>query len=109
MEIHLDVLLIILGTGLVTLIPRVLPLVLLSKINLPGWFLTWLRFIPVTVMTALLTEELFVKNHHISLLGRPFELIAIIPSFLAAIFFRSLLGTVVVGVVSVALLRTFFG
>lgn len=108
MEIRLHILLIILGTGLVTLIPRVLPLLLLRNINLPDTFLTWLRFVPITVMTALLAQELFMKNNQLAFLSHPLELIAIIPTILVAIIFRSLLVTVVVGVISMALLRYFF-
>ncbi|OTQ82041.1 branched-chain amino acid ABC transporter, partial [Bacillus subtilis subsp. subtilis] len=39
MELRLDILLIVLGTGIVTLLPRVIPLLFLSKIELPKWFL----------------------------------------------------------------------
>ncbi len=105
MEIRLDILLIIIGTGLVTLIPRILPLMLLSRIHLPDAFLTWLRFIPITVMTALLAQELFMKNNQLTFTGHPIELIAIIPTILIAIIFRSLLVTVIGGVICVALLR----
>lgn len=109
MEMRIDILLLALGAGLVTLIPRILPLIVLSKIKLPAWVLTWLSFIPITVMTALLAESLFMKNHQLSLLGNPLQLIAIIPSILVAIIFRSLLGSVVVGVLCMMLLRYWFG
>lgn len=108
MEVRLSIFLIILGAGIVTIIPRVLPLMLLSKIHLPDAFLTWLRFIPITVMTALLMQELFTKNNHLLFSGNLMELMAIIPAILTAIIFRSLLGTVLIGVVCVALLRTLF-
>ncbi|CAN5411623.1 AzlD domain-containing protein [soil metagenome] len=109
MQVRLDILFIILGAGLVTLIPRVLPLMILSKIHLPDWFLSWLSFIPITIMTALLAAELFTQNHHLTLAGNSLELIAIVPSIVVAILFRSLLGTVIAGVLCMALLRYFLG
>jgi branched-subunit amino acid transport protein len=108
MEIRWEILLIILGTGIVTLIPRVLPLLFLSKIELPKWFLDWLHFVPVTVMTALLAQEILFEDNQFAPMANKFELLAMIPTFLVAIFFKSLLGAVLVGMISVSLLRWFF-
>jgi branched-subunit amino acid transport protein len=108
MEVRWEILLIIIGTGIVTLIPRVLPLLFLSKIDLPKWFLDWLHFVPVTVMTALLAQEILFENNEFAPLANKFEIMAIVPTFLVAIVFKSLLGSVLVGMASVSLLRWVF-
>jgi branched-subunit amino acid transport protein len=108
MEVRWDILLIILGTGIVTFVPRVLPLIFLSRIELPKWFLTWLSFVPVTVMTALLAQDILFDNEQLSLMANKFELLAIIPAFLVALLFRSLLGAVLVGMICISLLRWAF-
>lgn len=100
MEVRPEILWIIIGTSIVTFIPRVLPLVVLSKIQLPEWGLRWLHYIPITVMAALLSQELLSPE---SLEWN--KLWAAIPAFLIAFLTRSLLATVLVGIVAVMMLR----
>ncbi|HEY3315216.1 MAG TPA: AzlD domain-containing protein, partial [Bacillota bacterium] len=42
------------GMALVTYLPRMLPLVVLSRFKLPPAVLRWLSFVPVAVLSALL-------------------------------------------------------
>ena len=49
---------VILGMGLVTFLPRWLPLVYLTKRNLPYWLVEWLDLIPAAILSALLLPEL---------------------------------------------------
>lgn len=97
--------LIILGAALVTFLPRVLPLMLLSRIALPEWGVRWLSHVPISVMAALVGQELFLREGKWAPLSSNVELLAAIPTFLVAIKTRSLLGTVVAGIVSIMLLR----
>lgn len=46
--------------SLVTYIPRMLPLVLLSKYKLPAWFKTWLTFVPTAIFGALVFPDVFL-------------------------------------------------
>lgn len=108
MEISSYVLLIIIGSAIVTFIPRVLPLMLLSRIQIPKWAITWLKHVPIAVMAALLAQELLIVENKFSITSNQLELLAAIPSFLIAILTRSLLGTVLVGVASLMILRFFF-
>jgi branched-subunit amino acid transport protein len=88
---------VILGMGLVTFLPRWLPLVYLTKRNLPAWLVEWLDLIPAAILSALLLPELVTGGAPRSLdLLRP-ELMAAVPTFLFAIFTKSLGGTVIVG------------
>lgn len=93
----------LLGAALVTLIPRVLPLIVLSRVQLPEWGLRWLGHIPVAVMAALLAQELLVINGSFS--PSPPRLIAALSAFAVAYFARSLLGAVITGILAMMLLR----
>lgn len=108
MQIRQEVLLIIIGAGIVTFIPRVLPLMVLSKLKLPEWAMRWLNYVPVSIMAALIASELLIQDGKISLVSNKIELLAAVPAFLIAVRTRSLLGTVICGIVSVMILRYFF-
>lgn len=97
LEADYQYLLLILGMGLVTYIPRWLPLFLLSQRRLPPWFVEWLDLIPVAILSALVFSELFVSGNPRQLvLLQPRSMVAI-PTFLFALKTRSLGGTVIVG------------
>lgn len=95
--IRTEYLLLLIGMGLVTFIPRWLPLFYLSRRALPQWFVDWLELIPVAILSALILPELVIAGdpRHLSLF-RPHLLVAV-PTFLFALKTRSLGGTVVVG------------
>ena len=88
---------VILGMGLVTFLPRWLPLVYLTRYNLPSWLVEWLELIPAAILSALLLPELVTSGTPRTLdLLRP-ELAVAVPTLLFAIFTKSLGGTVIVG------------
>lgn len=103
MEVRYEILLIIVGCGVVTLIPRVLPLVLLSKFRLPKWYMDWLSFIPVTIMAALVAQDLLPKDGN-WLAALPSIVTALITLAVACIT-RSLFVTVLCGVLVIALIN----
>jgi branched-subunit amino acid transport protein len=105
MEIREPVFWAILGAALVTFIPRVLPLVVLSKIQLPDWALQFLGYVPVAVMAALLAEELLPVHGLFVPVWQNVNLLAFIPTLLIAILTRSLLGTVIAGILCMMLIR----
>lgn len=105
MEVRWGIFLIILGCAIVTFIPRVLPLMVLSRFQLPEWGSRWLSFVPISVMAALVGQEIFLHDSKVSLSLHNLELIAAIPTFLVAVKSRSLLMTVIVGILSMMVLR----
>ncbi|MGG1664548.1 AzlD domain-containing protein [Brevibacillus sp. NRS-1366] len=107
MEVRWDIFLIILGSALVTFLPRVLPLMVLSRMELPDWGIRWLNYVPISVMAALVGQELLLHDGQLAPLFTNLELMAAIPTFLVAIMTRSLLGTVVAGMISIMILRYF--
>jgi branched-subunit amino acid transport protein len=90
MEVRAEILGLVLACAAVTAVPRVLPLVALSRIELPGWLRAWLGYVPVAVLAALLALEL----RSAGAAGLP----AIAGAFAVAYFTRSLLGTAAAGV-----------
>jgi branched-subunit amino acid transport protein len=58
LTIHTGYLLIVLGMGLVTYLPRWFPLFFLARRNLPQWLIDWLDLIPAAILSALLVPEL---------------------------------------------------
>lgn len=91
--------------ALVTYLPRMLPMTLLSRAKLPPLLLRWLGFVPVAVLAALLAEELFVADHRLALPPANWYPVAALPAFIIAVRTRNLLWTVVVGIATVAILR----
>jgi len=92
-----DYVLLVLGMGVVTYIPRWLPLSFLSRRPLPQWLVEWLDLVPVTILSALVLPTLVTTGdpRHLQFL-QP-ELLVAVPTFLFALKTRSLAGTVVVG------------
>lgn len=97
---------IIIGGALVTILPRVLPVMLISKININSKVETFLKYIPVSILTALVFSELIISNNKLSI-NMPVLIAAFITS-ITAIKKNNLLLTVIVGVVSMAVLRAVF-
>jgi branched-subunit amino acid transport protein len=101
MDIRPEILALILACAAVTAVPRVLPLVLLSRIALPPWLLAWLAYVPVAVLAALLAIEVLIVDGSPALLMSSnvnSALLAIVPALAVAALTRSLIGTVLAGV-----------
>jgi branched-subunit amino acid transport protein len=88
---------IIVAMGLVTYIPRWLPLFVLTKYALPVWFKEWLALIPASVLSALLLPALVTQGDPRCLDALRPELWVAVPTFIFALATKSLGGTVVVG------------
>ena len=97
----------ILGMGVVTYLPRLLPVWLLSSKKLPPQAVAWLRFVPVAVLAAMLSPSLLLQEGQIDLGSSNLFLWAAIPTFLVALKTRSLFGSVIVGMVVISLARYF--
>ncbi len=99
---------VIIGGCIVTVLPRVLPITVLSKVKLNKKVEEFLTYIPISILAALIAVELLTANDKIAIEGNSLELIAAIPTILIAIKKNSLLLTVIVGIVSIAVLRFLF-
>jgi branched-subunit amino acid transport protein len=96
MDIRPEFLNLILACAAVTAVPRVLPLLVLSRLRLPQWLLDWLSYVPVAVLAALLSLETVGAGTT--------GLIAVATALAIAAVTRSLLGTVLAGMATFWLL-----
>ena len=56
-----EVLITILLMGVVTYLPRLLPMLLLSNKELPRWFGVWLKYVPTAIFGSLIFSEIFAS------------------------------------------------
>ncbi|MCL5809049.1 MAG: AzlD domain-containing protein [Deltaproteobacteria bacterium] len=88
---------IIIGMGVVTYIPRWLPLFFLTRRRLPSWLIDWLDFIPAAILSALILPALVTTGEPRHLVWARPDLWVAIPTLIFALRTRSLAGTVVIG------------
>ena len=100
---------IILGMALVTVTPRMLPVVALASRSLPPALARWLSYVPVAVLAAMLFPALLVQDGRINVGAGNLFLLASIPTFFVAWKTRSLFGSVMVGMILVAAGRALLG
>lgn len=107
MEVSWTVLLIVIGGAIVTFIPRVVPLMVLSRMKLSESVQNWLHFVPIAILAALVGQELFIQENKVNIKLNQ-ELLAAVVSVLVAIKTRSLLWTVIAGVFSFIAVKWLF-
>ena len=93
----IDYLFLFAGMGLVTYLPRALPLLYLAHKQMPQWLVDWLGLIPVAILSALLAPILLADQTTRSFVFGKTELLVAIPTLIFALKTRSLGGTVLVG------------
>ena len=99
------ILLTMVGMGLVTYLPRLLPILLLSGRTLKPLIVAWLRLVPPAVLSAMLLPSLLVPGKEVDLgFDNIFFWTALI-AFPVAWKSKSLFATVLVGMGLVALAR----
>ena len=57
----------IIFTGVVTYIPRLMPFLLLSKATMPEWFKIWLSYVPTCIFGSMIFSEIFVRENGLNL------------------------------------------
>lgn len=101
------ILLVILLSAVVTWIPRILPFVITRNKTLPPKLTSFLRFLPLTIMSALLLSSIMDEEVGHLPIVLPVESLAVIPTFLVVWKTKNLVLAVLVGVLSTAILRCF--
>jgi branched chain amino acid ABC transporter len=102
------ILLTILGCAIVTWLSRIVPFVLLKKFDMPKPLVEYLSFVPIVIMSALWFNSLFIQR-----IGELPEinyenLLASLPTVVSAIISKSLLVIVMIGILSLAIIRYVF-
>ena len=99
------VILTILGCTIVTWLSRILPFILLKKFDLPKAVTEYLSLVPIVIMSALWFDSLLIKKIGYLPKINYENLFASLPMGLSAIISKSLLVIVVVGIISLAIIR----
>ncbi|MGI5911215.1 MAG: AzlD domain-containing protein [Syntrophomonadaceae bacterium] len=103
-----DILLMIFGVSAVSLLPRILPVALLSRLEFPQFLRKWLSFVPPAVLGGLVGVSILAPEGFININPTNLYLWAAIPTFIVAIKLRSLFYTLLVGIITMAILYNFF-
>lgn len=99
--------LIILGF-IVAFIPRFFPLMLFTKRAIPEWFNEWMKFVPVSLFTALVVKDIFIDSASYALLLNKYsEMLAAVVVIIVAYRTRSMAISVIVGLIGVFILSMF--
>jgi branched-subunit amino acid transport protein len=99
------ILLTIVGCGLATWLSRVAPFIILKKYQLSPAIMEFLSFVPIVIMAALWFENLFHQNlGHLPSINYE-NFFASIPTVIGAVITKSLLVIVVIGIISLAVVR----
>ncbi|ALR90541.1 MULTISPECIES: AzlD domain-containing protein [Clostridium] len=99
---------VILFGAVVTVIPRILPITIMSKIKLHPKLEEFLKYIPISILSSLIAVEAFTVDNKFSILGNEMEILALVPTIIVGLIKRNLLLTVVVGMISIAVLRIIY-
>ena len=111
----------IVGMAVVTYLPRLLPLLILTRNgagqtdsaraenSLSPWVEAWLRYVPVAVLAAMLLPSLLVADGRANLAWDNLYLWAALPTLGVAWKTRSLFAAVLTGMAVVALGRLWIG
>lgn len=105
MGINTYILLTIIGCGLVTWLSRVLPFILVKNFVLPNGLIKLLSFVPVAIMTALVVQNILIFKIGAWPSINWLNFGTAIPTILTAIITKSLLLIVIIGIISMAILR----
>jgi branched-subunit amino acid transport protein len=97
--------LLIIGMTLVTFIPRYGVLALLGRLEMPKSIFRALRYVPVTVLSAIIFPDLFLKNGSLNLVPNNSFLAAGIIAVLVSWRTKNLLLTIVLGMIALWIWR----
>ena len=100
-----DIVIIILGSALVTYLPRYLPILLFKDVELPLWFQKWMGYLPISIFAALIATDIFFweENLNLNILENAKLLPSVVTIFIAYKT-KSMIYSIVAGVLSIAIL-----
>ncbi|MDO4667838.1 MAG: AzlD domain-containing protein [Streptococcus sp.] len=99
---------ILIFSAIVTWIPRVSPFILVKYKELPPIVERFLKFLPVSIIFALILSSVTVAKMGMLPQFKWLDLLAVLPTTFIAFRYRNLILTVIVGVVFIACLRLVF-
>ncbi len=100
---HGEIVKVIVGMAVVTYLPRMIPLVALTRSDLPESLKRWLNYVPVSVFSALIFPSLLLRNGQIDMSFNNFQIWAGLICLIVMVRTRSLVFTVCAGVLAALL------
>lgn len=100
-------LLIIFFCGLVTWLPRVIPFMLIRKLQLPDIVIRFLSYVPICILTALCVQSLLIAHENAFPHLHMEYIFASLITILVAVFTRNLMWVVLLGMIVMSLIRLF--
>jgi branched-subunit amino acid transport protein len=100
---------IVAGMVAVTYLPRLIPMLILSRMEIPEGFRRWLQFVPVAVLSALLAPNILLQNGGLALRLDNTYLLAAVPTVIVAARFKNIFLTVLCGIICLMMIRFAFG
>lgn len=91
------------------MLPRILPVALLSRFEFPELLKKWLSYVAPAVLGALTAISVLAPGGKIDLSASNIYIWAFIPTFAVAIKTRSLFWSLLTGIICMALLYNFTG
>ncbi|MFS1663582.1 AzlD domain-containing protein [Streptococcus sp. zg-JUN1979] len=108
MTLNSTVLIVILLCGLVTFVPRIAPFIVVQYKTLPDLVIHFLRYLPLSIIFALMLSSVLDEEKGRLASIKWLELLALCPTLLVAIRYKNILLAVLVGVITMAILRLVF-
>ena len=99
-----NIFIMIIGISLASLLPRILPIALLSRVTFPPLLSRWLSYVAPAVLGALTALSVLAPKGTINISVDNIFIWAFIPTLFAAVKTRSLFISLIVGIISMALL-----
>lgn len=91
----MELFLIILGMGIVTYLPRLAPVFIVDKINLPDWINSWLKMIPYAALGALIFPGVLTIEKEAPIVGLIGGLVATIAAYFKFHIFYVILSSII--------------
>lgn len=103
---NLDHFILIMLSMLVAFVPRYFPMKIFASRQIPNWFNEWMKYVPVSLFTALVVKDVFMNTETYEFIGfdSVAKIIASVIVMAVAYFSRSMGLAVVVGLIAVAVL-----
>tara|TARA_B100001741_G_C16170977_1_gene422324 strand:- start:41 stop:367 length:327 start_codon:yes stop_codon:yes gene_type:complete len=95
----------IIGMSFITLLIKIIPALLVSNYKIPDFLNKILEFVPIAVLSSMVIQFIIIDEGKINLSPTNEFIWASLPTLIAAILFKSLFITIVVGLLSIIVLR----
>lgn len=95
--------------GLLTFLIRLSFIFLFDRVTVPVWFKRGLRFVPASVLSAIILIELFAPNGTLTLTWRNPQLLSGIVAMLVSWRTKNVILTLLAGIVVLLVMRAWWG